>query len=90
LERLSEQNYVMFTANVNTYDTWRIGEAKLFYVTNTRRGALNVFRDKVIRIICMGIRRYARELMAGAINTTAEHYEQIRNACLDMEQFDTL
>ena len=38
----------------------------------------------------MGIRRYARELMAGAINTTAEHYEQIRNACLDMEQFGTL
>jgi hypothetical protein len=90
LERLSEQNYVMFTANVNTYDTWRIGEAKLFYVTNTRRGALNVFSDKVIRIICVGIRRYARELMAGAINTTAEHYEQIRNACLDMEQFGTL
>ena len=90
MERLSEQNYVMFNANVNTYDTQRIGEAKLFYVTNTRRGALNVFRDKVIRIICVGIRRYARELMAGAINTTAEHYEQIRNACLDMEQFDML
>jgi len=89
LERLSEQNYVRFTANVTTYDTWRIGEAKLFYLPNTRRGALNVFRDKTIRIICVGSGGYTRELMAGAINTTAEHYEQIRNACVDMEQFGT-
>ena len=55
LQCLSEQGYLGFTANVTNYDTWRIGEAKLFYVPKTRRGALSVFKDKVIRIICQSI-----------------------------------
>ena len=79
-KRLVRLGYIRFTANVTNYDTWRTGEARLFFVPNHRRGALSVFRGKTIRLICVGSGRFTRELRAGVIKTSAEQRAELINA----------
>jgi hypothetical protein len=59
--------YFFFEANVTNYGTWSIGESKLFYVPLTRKGALSIFRDKTIRLVCVGSGRFTRGLAAKEI-----------------------
>ena len=84
--RLVRLGYIRFTANVTNYDTWRTGEARLFFVPEHRRGALSVFRGKTIRLICVGSGRFTRELRAGVIKTTVEQKIELINALADNQK----
>lgn len=59
--------YLVFTGNVINYGTWTVGYSRLFYVPESRRGPLSVFKNKVIRLVCIGSGRYTRQLAASAI-----------------------
>ena len=84
--RLVRLGYIRFTANVTNYDTWRTGEAKLFFVPEHRRGALSVFRGETIRLVCVGSGRFTRELRAGVIKTSAEQRIELINALTDNQK----
>jgi hypothetical protein len=74
---LSAQGYTSFTANVTNYGVWSVGAARLYFVPKDRRGALSVYREKTIRLICVGSGRYTRELSAGLIS--ADEYLQAKD-----------
>jgi hypothetical protein len=84
IKSLSKKRYVGFTANVTNYGTWRVGEAMLYFVPKDRRGALSIYREKTIRLICVGSGRFTRELSAGVI--TADEYLQAKNIALTEPQ----
>jgi hypothetical protein len=64
---IKSKKYLVFTANVTNYGTWCVGQSKLFYVPDSRRGALSVFQNKTIRLICIGSGRFTRQLAASAV-----------------------
>ena len=59
--------YLVFTANVTNYGTWSVGYSRLFYVPESRRGALSIFKNKTIRLVCIGSGRFTRQLAASAV-----------------------
>jgi hypothetical protein len=64
---IKTSKYLVFTANVTNYGTWSVGESKLLYVPEGRRGALSIFQDKTIRLVCIGSGRFTRLLAAAAV-----------------------
>jgi hypothetical protein len=60
--------YLIFTANVTNYGTWSVGYSRLFYVPESRRGALSIFKNKTIRLVCIGSGRFTRQLAASVVN----------------------
>ena len=79
---LFAQRYTGFTANVTNYGTWSVGVSRLYFVPKDRRGALSIYREQTIRLICLGSGRYTRELMAGVIETTEGHQQKIKEIWL--------
>lgn len=71
------KKYLFFVANVTIYGTWTIGESKLFYVPKSRRGALSIFRDKTIRIVCVGSGRFTRQLAAAPVKLDPQTYLKV-------------
>ena len=64
---IKTSKYLVFTANVTNYGTWSVGESKLLYVPEGRRGALSIFKYKTIRLVCIGSGRFTRLLAAVAV-----------------------
>ena len=64
---IKSNKYLVFTANVSNYGTWCVGYSKLFYVPESRRGALSIFKNKIIRLVCIGSGRFTRQLAASAV-----------------------
>lgn len=64
---IKTSKYLVFTANVTNYGTWSVGESKLLYVPDGRRGALSIFQDKTVRLVCIGSGRFTRLLAAAAV-----------------------
>ena len=48
---IKSNKYLVFTANVTNYGTWSVGYSRLFYVPESRRGALSIFKYKTITTI---------------------------------------
>ena len=44
---IKSNKYLVFTANVSNYGTWCVGYSKLFYVPESRRGTLSIFKNKI-------------------------------------------
>jgi len=64
---IKSNKYLVFTANVSNYGTWCVGYSKLFYVPESRRGTLSIFKNKTIRLVCIGSGRFTRQLAASAV-----------------------
>jgi|688.fasta_scaffold546969_1 hypothetical protein len=64
---IKSKKYLVFTANVTNYGTWCLGYSRLFYVPETRRGALSIFKNKTIRLVCIGSGRFTRQLAAAVV-----------------------
>lgn len=64
---IKSNKYLVFTANVTNYGTWSVGYSKLFYVPESRRGALSIFKNKTIRLVCIGSGRFTRQLAASVV-----------------------
>jgi len=74
---IKAKKYLVFTANVTNYGTWCIGESKLLFVPQDRRGALSIFRNKTIRLICIGSGRFTRLLAAAAVKLESKSSEKV-------------
>jgi hypothetical protein len=64
---IKTNKYLVFIGNVTNYGTWSIGYSKIFYVPESRRGALSIFKNKTIRLVCVGSGRYTRQLAASVV-----------------------
>ena len=53
-KRLQDEGYLKFTGDYRDYHLERKGQACLYVIPETQRGALKVFRGKLIRLICAG------------------------------------
>ncbi len=83
---IQTSKYLVFTANVTNYGTWGVGYSKLFYVPETRRGALSIFQNKTIRLVCIGSGRYTRLLAAAVIKLEPRiHLKVIKQFKLNQE-----
>lgn len=74
---INAKKYLIFTANVTIYGTWCIGESRLFFVPENRRGALSIFRNKTIRLVCVGSGRFTRQLAAAAVKLEPKKYAEV-------------
>ena len=64
---IRSKKYLVFTANVTNYGTWSVGHSRFFYIPESRRGALSIFKNKIIRLVCIGSGRFTRQLAASAV-----------------------
>jgi len=67
IEALEKKNYITFVGHTNRYHLRNVGESCLYDIPTNRRGALEVFRVKRVRIVCVRSGRYDRVLMAGEV-----------------------
>ena len=74
---IKTSKYLVFTANVTNYGTWSVGQSRLLYVPETRRGALSIFRYKTIRLVCTGSGRFTRQLAAAAIKLDPSMHSKV-------------
>jgi len=55
IERMLEsEKYIQFTADSRDYHLYRKGESCLYDVPANQQGALKVFRNKRVRLVCAG------------------------------------
>ncbi len=64
IETLEKRGYVTFPGHTSRYHLSRIGESCLYNVSANRKGYLEKFRGKQIRMICVHSGRFYRTLMA--------------------------
>lgn len=70
----AKSGYIHFTGNTRYYfELQRVGNEVIFPVPSNRRGILKKFRNKTVRIICIGSGRFQRDYAAGL--TTKERKE---------------
>jgi hypothetical protein len=74
---IKKSRYLVFTANVTNYGTWTVGQSILLYVPEGRRGALSIFQNKTIRLICIGSGRFTRLLAASAIKLEPRIFSKV-------------
>jgi len=74
---IKTSKYLVFTANVTNYGTWSVGQSKLFYVPENRRGALSIFQNKTIRLVCIGSGRFTRILAAAAVKLEPKIHSKV-------------
>jgi hypothetical protein len=74
---IKKSKYLVFTANVTNYGTWTIGQSRLMYVPEGRRGTLSAFRNKTIRLMCIGSGRFTRLLAASAIKLEPRIFKRV-------------
>ena len=66
IENLKSRGYVKFLGHYKRYKAQRIGESYCYQVPATKRGHLQKFRNRLIRVVCIGSGSYTmREFMAG-------------------------
>ncbi len=68
VDRLAKHGYVSLVGHPSRYHLMLVGESCLYEVPPNRRGKLNVFRGRRIRIVCVTSGRFDRGLMAGAVD----------------------
>jgi len=60
--------YAFFVGNSNRYSLHRLGESYLYFVPNNKRGNLQAYRGKLVRICCWHAGdRFDKNLMAGVV-----------------------
>ncbi len=64
---LEKKKYIIFQGHPSRYHLFRIGDSALYDVPEKRRGHLEKFRGKRVRIICVSSGKFYRQLMAKEI-----------------------
>ena len=60
--------YICFVGYTHRYFIGKVGQSFIYNVPKNKRGNLEQFKGKTIRVICIGSgRRWVREYMAGVI-----------------------
>ena len=63
-----KQKYIFFVGYTHRYFIGRIGQSFIYNVPKNKKGNLEKFKGKTIRVICIGSGiRFIREYMAGVI-----------------------
>ena len=63
-----KQGYITFCGYTHRYFIGRVGESFIYHVPKTKKGNLQKFKGKTIRVICIGSgERFVRHYMAGVI-----------------------
>ena len=63
-----KQKYLSFGGYTHRYFIGRVGESFIYHVPKTKKGNLQKFKGKTIRVICIGSgERFVRHYMAGVI-----------------------
>tara|TARA_B100000524_G_scaffold342059_1_gene236735 strand:+ start:243 stop:569 length:327 start_codon:yes stop_codon:yes gene_type:complete len=63
-----KQKYIIFWGYTHRYFIGRVGQSFIYKVPKNKRGNLVKFKDKTIRVICIGSGvRFIRQYMAGII-----------------------
>jgi hypothetical protein len=65
---LTNANYDEFTGHRKDYHFSGIGSGYIYQVPSNKRGHLKIYRDQLIRIVCVGQSRFEVFYMAGAVN----------------------
>jgi hypothetical protein len=64
VKMLEKKEIVQFVGHPSKYHLTRIPDSCLYQVPSKRRGHLSVFRDKLVRIVCVSSGRFDRTLIA--------------------------
>jgi len=62
---LKESGYQEFVGKANRYGFGPIGASYLYQVPDKKRGHLQPFRCKLVRLVCVGSGRFDRDIMVG-------------------------
>jgi hypothetical protein len=62
---LEKKGYIFFYGSPYRYHLYQVGNSCLYDIPTNRRGHLNIFRGKRVRIVCVSSGRYSRLLAAG-------------------------
>jgi len=65
LELLKESGYRMFNGKAARYGFGPIGASYLYRVPEDKRGHLEPYRGKLVRLVCVGSGIFDREIMVG-------------------------
>jgi hypothetical protein len=63
--KLIESGYREFVGKANRYGFGPIGASYLYSVPDKKRGYLQPFRGKLVRLVCVGSGRFDRNIMVG-------------------------
>tara|TARA_A100001015_G_scaffold194834_1_gene217228 strand:+ start:1487 stop:1813 length:327 start_codon:yes stop_codon:yes gene_type:complete len=63
-----KQKYIFFVGYTHRYFIGRIGQSFIYKVPENKKGTIEKFKGKIIRVICIGSgERWVRRYMAGVI-----------------------
>jgi len=65
LELLKQSGYKMFNGKANRYGFGPIGASYLYRVPDDKRGHLEPYRGKLVRLVCVGSGIFDRDIMVG-------------------------
>lgn len=65
MEILNQSGYKMFNGKANRYGFGPIGASYLYRVPDDKRGHLEPYRGKLVRLVCVGSGIFDRDIMVG-------------------------
>ena len=63
--QLNQSGYKIFNGKANRYGFGPIGASYLYLVPDDKRGHLEPYRGKLVRLVCVGSGIFDREIMVG-------------------------